>query len=1075
VRSDLAPYYQGELRAQAIANLKARHAFAILFERTRLLDALHRFAFRTALAEFPLLLRLKSLETEQELAHRRAQLPLREERLARLEAELAAMEREDGVDPSQRDYYRRIVAEGRGELEASRRSLAELEAAQAALAAYRPSGGAEQRRLVMFARGGYGRAEMSFASDVDTGYCLDTRELAPGVVSAYRELCVRMERLLKDAGLKTAHQYFEIDEQLSRFTEPETLHTIPSVLESRAQAGNAGLLDELKERFWEVLPFETLVRGKTEEFEEQAEPGLTTMDLKEDWGGLRSLQVPLWLLGITQRAPGFMTADLLRLAVDKGMLSRWEASRLLLALELLYELRNFVGAAERFYYDREARESGFHVSAFPPNRLDDPLARLYLFRKQRFASMDELDAYRLQLRQEVQTLSRLLMARVLDRTIEHGLGPFRAQVHLGSKRIIALAPTARGASLELASLLPDGRAVLVLFTYIARTGYDLSVALKDALSGLVTTYAPPIDAEARAGLTEQFSALISAPFAHRALRTLFEINDPLAPGLPSLMGRFLPVLERMRFVIRRFDGHAMPLHEHVLRSLAGGEEALHGLRREHPELHALLHPHDLRALKWALLLHGIGRLEGVTENPAQTAEAAAEVLLGLGYQDAELERTVRLLVGHHGALAALSRTATYMDQALAQYFEIAERTVANVTLLYLASLAVLRAKGAGGEADAASLRRLFDEATQMLGEMRGFPIQERSLELINLYFDRKKRDLLAETRLHLLYEQCVAQGVSAAVLEPLRVLAGEGWERIAPLAAELETLQREIVLGGLEREEQARRETKLIQALRHHLRPDTIRSLVAEQEGLLSWFFSSYPNRYLLSSLPGDLASQLPKFKDFRAAQVIADVVSGSERRPEGLLVYTRGLARPHSRVAYALSRHRLNIVSGKVNRVEIGSGEHGYCYYFQISRLDPGAVLAPRDLELMIASETPPELVRPPRSGAIERTRVRVDFAGNDGKGYRVEAADGHFARVAAEFHHLRFVLRDEPFLFYKVSRAFDLYDVEIQQSLITTTGNQVVDYFYLTPEDYARLQASTFEETFVGLMDSDLMAVVR
>jgi UTP:GlnB (protein PII) uridylyltransferase len=71
--------------------------------------------------------------------------------------------------------------------------------------------------------------------------------------------------------------------------------------------------------------------------------------------------------------------------------------------------------------------------------------------------------------------------------------------------------------------------------------------------------------------------------------------------------------------------------------------------------------------------------------------------------------------------------------------------------------------------------------------------------------------------------------------------------------------------------------------------------------------------------------------------------------------------------------------------------------------------------------------------------------------------------------------VLRDEPYLFYKVTRAFDLFDAEVQQALITTIGNQVVDYFYLRPEDYERLRNSRFEEVLIDLVHSDLLAVAR
>ena len=104
-----------------------------------------------------------------------------------------------------------------------------------------------------------------------------------------------------------------------------------------------------------------------------------------------------------------------------------------------------------------------------------------------------------------------------------------------------------------------------------------------------------------------------------------------------------------------------------------------------------------------------------------------------------------------------------------------------------------------------------------------------------------------------------------------------------------------------------------------------------------------------------------------------------------------------------------------------------------------------------------------------------RVEFRGDDGKGYRIRRKGGHYQRISLPLPHIRVVLRDEPFLLYKVSQVFDLYGVSLEQALITTTGNQVVDYFYLDPEEYERLRNSSFEEAFVRTMNSDLLQVAR
>ena len=100
----------------------------------------------------------------------------------------------------------------------------------------------------------------------------------------------------------------------------------------------------------------------------------------------------------------------------------------------------------------------------------------------------------------------------------------------------------------------------------------------------------------------------------------------------------------------------------------------------------------------------------------------------------------------------------------------------------------------------------------------------------------------------------------------------------------------------------------------------------------------------------------------------------------------------------------------------------------------------------------------------------TRVEFLGDDGKGYHIRPGDGEFIRDDAPYQVIRVVLRDEPFLFYKVARVFDQYNVEIQQSLITTTGNQVMDYFYLETADSDRLRNANFEEAFIESLQISL-----
>ena len=1070
VHRGLGELYARRNKELARTNLEVGHSFEILFARSRLLDALHRFAFEVAVEDLPALIRLLVINGERELEASKAQLPGKAQSLEKRRAERTRQLESAGLSEQERAYYAQLEENLATEVRRHKEAIAGLEASLPVWNGYAVEREALERRIVMFARGGYGRAEMSFSSDVDTGWCVDTRQLAAGEVAIFQEIVMRAESLLKGAGVETAHQYFETEEDLSRFMVPETIHTAPAILESRAILGSASILAELKSRFMESLPYEEFLKKKISEYQGQPRPSLTEMDLKEDKGGLRSIQIPLWIYGVTRGADSYLTADLIGRAREDGLLSLWEASRLLLALELLYDLRNFLGMAEQSYYDEEARAGNFNIPEFPPNRLNDGLARLYLFRKHRFASLDAFDTYRLRLASDVERISAALLGKILDRTISHDLGDLRVLVHLGRREITTIEPLGGNASAGLPEMLGDGAAMLELSAFIARTDYDLSAALKDALSEVVASVVPADDEAGRAGQARRFEALMLAPYAHRALATMFEIYDPLAPGLDTLLGRFMPEYDRVVFLVRHAKSLTVPVHTHLVECVANGQQSLDWLKANYHELHALLLPGHVLALKWSLFLHGLGKLAEAGEPASRSAEQAADLLARLGFQDEELERQVRLLVEHHDTMVRINRTATYLDEALVQFFEVAGREMATVVLLFLVNRSILMAGGFHW-GEVGNLNRFFDEISRILAAASGVPDSSRSLEIVNAYLYEKKEELEAETRVCLLLRKGLAAGMEEAVYAPLRKASAADWKRLRAVAPELDEMHRSYVLGAPEGGEQDKLQSKMMLHLRNNLSGKSISRLTRQENEVFTWFFSAFPNRYLLAASAHMLAEQLENFAGFKTEQVLADVVSAAGGESEGLLVYTRELPGSHSRVAYMLSRKRINIISGKVNRVAFPRGKHGYCYYFQISPMAEGTRLFPRDLEGMILGEAAPELEMPPLAEGYPSRGGKVEFLGDDGKGYQVRQARGAFSRESAPYKVLRVVLRDEPFLFYKVTRAFGLYEVEIQQSLITTTGNQVLDYFYLLPEDYERLRASSFQERFLGIVQAPLV----
>lgn len=1047
--------------------LHADHSFQILFAHTHLIDALHVFVFRVTIEELPFLVSIRASHLKKELEFKKDLLPKKITQLKALQEKTPEILEMEGNSEEKRNYFALVEKNLEGEINEIKKGLIYLKEVLPFLETFELEEEKIQEKMVLFARGGYGRGEMSFASDIDTGYCLDNRYMGEGEMTVFRELVMRVESQLNNAGIQTVHQYFEIVEDLSRFTDPETLHTITSILEARKLTGSDELLQGLKRKFYKILPYEPFLKKKTEEFETQEASAMTRMNLKNGQGGLRSIQIPLWIVGVTYKSMDFSPTALMTLAMEKGLFSPFEAAKFAYALELLYDLRNFSGAAVEFYDDEEAFASNLSLKEIAPNTLDDSLIRLYLFKRHRFETLDQIDTIRLRLMADTIRISQALLKRVLDQTLVHDLGRFQVAVHLGTNRIIHFLKEGKK-NTDLKQLFSDSGSVMDLMCYLAESDYDLDDSLKDKMGEVVNWFKFPKSPEKN--LAKAFRRLMLAPYSHRALSAMITIDDPFSEGMKTLLGRFIPQMDKTVFLLRDIQTMGVPLHYHLVESVAQAQKTLNWLKVKYPEFHAMLTPSHTLALKWSMLLHGIGWNEWEMENPIQSAEMAAEILNDLGFNDPKTEGLVRLMIQHHKTVMELARTAAYMDQALVRFFDIAGRQTVNVILLFLANLAALQARGGEVEGDIVTMFQFFEEGSRILAELQGIPDREYSLEVINVYLEQKKKELEGRTHLQLLTNKGLSQGLKKALYDPVSKDFPETWVKLAPMVNELNYLERRILLGDLEESERDKLVDKLNNHLRSHIQTRTLEALTEEETEVFYWFFASFPNRYLLGTTPKQLADQMHKFSNFQRIRARAEVVVGSQGSPEGILIYTRTLENSHSKVAFALSRKELNIISGKVNRVELHAGDHGYCYYFQFTPLSHEYNLFPRDIEGMILEQTLPDLQPPSAASAFIRRGIRVEFIGDDGKGYIIEPEGKHYMRRNFPYFQIRVTVRDQPNLFLKLNRAFDIFKVEVFQSLVTTTGNQVVDQFYVAQKDYERLRDSNFEETFIGMIEQVL-----
>ena len=1068
--------YFAEIHQHLITeNLASDNAFRMLARNTHLLDAILLVTADYVLEDLPAVKEILVDELERECNYKLRVLPEKAEKRRVLRDEIAQYANPESTDEQNLgNYYRRVLDELSQEIG---RFQTQLEEVQKLLPQVRncsidPKEVLEH--LVVFARGGYGRAELSFASDRDLGYCLDTRHLEVGAVKLYQQVVVRIEQLLNRAGIETAHQYFEIDEDLSRFREPGSLHTIPSILESRVLLGSPELAAELKHRFFQVLPYEPYVLSKIQEYHGRQEPSLNLMNLKEDHGGLRTLQIPLWIAAATFGEFPSQTADLLALLIQRRILTPRQGLKVCQALEFFYDLRNFSGAAQH-YYDEEAQASGCVDTDLKANIINDSLERLYLLKKRRFRTVDEFDRFRLQMVHNIQMLSRTILRKLLDRTIVRTFSSFQAVVQLRKRRIVEVHALEGLPQVPLPLIFNTPTALLDLFVYLAESGYKLSLELKDELAELLPTITPETMQADRVELRTRFSALMIAPYAADALESMLEISDPFEAGKgpDTLLGRFIPECNEMRFLLRNLSYHQRPVCLHSLRAVQNGEEELGRLRTKYPELHQFLERKHILALKWGLLFHDVGKIDPQSRHQISGTSIAVRALERLGYDDAELFQLVSLLIVHHMTVVQLSRTSAYFDQALQSFFEIADRNVLNVVLLYLVNISDYRAVSDANERDTRHLRDFFDEAFKLYAEMRSSGMPEGSLDVIQTYLDNKKQDLEFDTRIHLLIDRSLQEDLESTLLTPLEQINPREREQLRSGEDALGELWRELKLGSLDTKGINQTTDRLIRMFRQHLSNATITELTASFNPAINWFFMAFPNRFLLSA-PPDLLSQNLNLFQHTERRVVASVLTNARRRVNGVLLYAHELPDIHRRVAYALSQRQFNIESAKMNKVQFLNGRIGFCYYVEVSQRGKSELTFPRELETSILRDSPPPL-RSSTETYDYTTRVQIEHLEDDQKGYLVEerppksgVGSTRFRRRPQEYHLVRITAEDAFLVYYKMALAFEQAQVPIQQSLITTTGHQVTDIFYILLEDRQTLLDSNFEENLRQLLST-------
>ena len=1079
-------------RKQSEITLSSDNAIKIVEDHTAWIDGWIMFTWKFVFSEEEALMGELLKESDKKLLYLKNSIPEKKKRHQELADFLSENADElNYLEAAERAYYKNSLNDIERELKEDELEWETLNEIIPLIISTRPSENKILEGVVIFARGGYGRRELTFTSDVDLGYCQDLESATKLQSQTVRELIKRMEDLFQSLELDIASQYLELNEDLSRFRQTAALHTVPSILESRTIIGNKDILELLKNQILKICPQEKMIRYLKKQLDDLKPISDEVFYIKEGFGGVRHIQYAMWMVLIVVDHNSGNSVDIFDFLKRNDWISELDEIRLNQAMELYFDLRNFIGLYD--FYGEKLKEIGSEILAIrhsdESNYLDDQSSMAYLKLKNRFTTVDFLDRFRLHSIQTISRLAQSIVSNILDRTISEKLSGFVLFKHLGTNQITHFQPLSSGGENSQAKqsgntqnrsskgpledfflFLPN---LLELFKYIGKTGNQLSPSLVETLSSLIPDLYDTIKPENSKSIRCFIFDLFVTENSSTAIRQMIEIASPLSRkgNIRTLIGLFLPEVNQMRFLLRNTEIHEYPLCIHSMKALEQVEVEMDNIQKNEPELWRFVSEESVFALKWSVLFHDLGKINPYRNHEELGPVLSTQMLSRLGWaEDSETLDLIRLLVANHQSIVRFSQLSTYLDLGILKFFELAQRDPAKVLLLYLINISDFKSVNSEMHHKTAHLERFFEKTINILSEFKREHSSVPMNKIINNYLNRMVSEVRLSVLLELLLRQCCNRSLEDVILAPLRKLCFQAGKDLEEYRAELENALEYLKLAELDHNTLNKYRFRFIQIIKQVIPEQCIFDLVEPLSSQWNWFFSTVPNRYLLSSDVSNLTSQLQQFETREHRNLQFSVNKGEPGEYDTILFYSIGDLKIQAKMAYALSRRGVNIENGKINKVIYADQQEGWVGFFSVSQQSGEDALSNIELESVIENLIIPPLNPPPVSKLVE-SHMQVQYFHEPEKGYQIsETEPGQFSRTKTEFVAVKISLFDAPFCYYKIIRSFEAIGIIPQQVTITTIGNQIIDYFYIHPEEKEKLVREGFKNLLQKYVNSKI-----
>ena len=517
------------------------------------------------------------------------------------------------------------------------------------------------------ALGGYGRRELNPGSDIDLMF-LYPRRADTYVGGILRQVLYA----LWDLGFTVGHSARSLADAV-RMLETD-LTACTAMLEARFLAGNPAVFAAFQERLWRSLQGRRVQQYVTEKLAEQARRHakhggsvyVQEPNIKEGPGGLRDFHVAVWITRARHHVKDLTAwADLQLLAAN-------QVTHCLEALDFLLRVRSDLHYLLRGKHDVLSLPVQAQVAADLGYQDVDVVAGIERFMREYYLRAGTLHQ---------------LATQIIDRCLDRPGSPVEAMMDKLRARDIGDDFVARNRQIHVppAPRNPfeeDPVRLLKIFWYAQEMGYELSPEAKDAVRAHLHLIDDAFRASNRA--LGAFLAVLRAPRGvARTLRLMHQLG---------VLTAYIPEFSRIACLVQFDYYHRYTVDEHtfvlldVLEALRDTEDPrLQEFRRIAAELR------KADVLKWAILLHDIGKGEG-QGHVDRSAQLAHTLLTRMGLPARDIADIV-FLIAHHLAMAHIAERRDLDDERMIIDFARQVENEELLRMLYLLTYLDINAVG----------------------------------------------------------------------------------------------------------------------------------------------------------------------------------------------------------------------------------------------------------------------------------------------------------------------------------------------------------------------------------------------